>query len=154
MSSLAASVSAGPGAWMPPAVSEAALLKAFADVFGVHDVVSDARAPILGQALRQLDQLGVPRGMLVLTGSNVTLNGTAFGGIGEDVLAGVLMRAALGNLLLGMRDPSDWTVVVADVSTGELVRRRSFSSVRLAVIESLLLIAIVALGRAVWIYKG
>lgn len=120
------------------AVSDTALVRAFIDVFGVRDVISDPRAPIIDAALRQLDQLGVPRDLRSL------------GNMTDAMVGNVLMRAALGNLLLGLRDPDDWSVVVADVGSGKLVRRRSFSSVRFAVIESLLLISILALGRAVW----
>ena len=137
------------------AISPEALLSAFSDVFGVHDVLDPglaASGPLAAQALRQLDQLGVPRRLVRDGNASVPLSLLLWPD--EDALAGLLMRAALGNLVLGLRDPSDWSVVVADVSTGQLVRRRSFSAIRLAVIESLLLIAIVALGRAVWVYKS
>lgn len=154
---------AGPGdsgACVPLSISSEALLSAFSDVFGVHDVLDagfvGGASPLVAQALRQLDQLGVPRTILASPGPGAwDRNGTrALADWSEEALAGLLMRAALGNLVLGLRDPSDWSVLVADVGTGQLVRRRSFSAVRLAVIESLLLIAIVALGRAVWVYKS
>ena len=121
------------------AVSDTALAAAFSDVFEVRDVITDARAPVMEAAFRQLDQLGVPRDLQTL------------GNLTDDAAGRVLMRAALGNLMLGLRESGDWSVVAADVGSGKLVRRRSFSSVRFAVIESLLLVAILALGRAVWI---
>lgn len=123
------------------AVTNTALATAFSDVFQVRDVITDLQAPVVEAALRQLDQLGVPRSGLL---DNMT----------DAAVGRVLMRAALGNLILGIRDPDDWSVIAADVGSGKLVRRRSFSSVRFAVIESLLLIAILALGRAVWLREG
>ena len=125
------------------ALDETELLRAFSEVFDVKDYVADSRSAVVQRALRQLDHLGVPRDVSTSSSSNSSLT--------EAVLADVLMRAALGNLLLGMKDADDWSVVVADTSTGHLVRRRSFSASRFAVIESLLLIAIVALGRSVWL---
>ena len=115
------------------------LIEAFSDVFEMKDLMTNPTEPVYQEAWRQLDHIGVPRDLQSLC--NLT----------DPVLVQVLMRAALGNLIQGLRDPSDWSIIVADVGTGKLVRRRSFSSTRLAVIESLLLIAIVALGRTVWI---
>jgi hypothetical protein len=67
------------------------------------------------------------------------------------VAALVLMKAALGEYVLGLRDPNDWVVVVADAESGQLVRQRSFSATRFAVIESLLLISVTALVRMLWL---
>ena len=118
--------------------------------------------------LRQLDQMGIPRGVVLDPAAIDSASAAAhrnasyayaelmrrgLGSQGDRVLAGLLMRAALGNIVLGLRDPSDWSLVMLDPTTGDLVRRRSFSSTRLAVIETLLLICIVALGRMVWVYK-
>ena len=121
------------------AMDETELLRSFSEVFAVKDLLADSRSTVVQRAMRQLDHLGVPRDI------------SSCGNLTNSVLADVLMRAALGNLLLGMKDADDWSVVVADTSTGHLVRRRSFSASRFAVIESLLLIAIVALGRSVWL---
>lgn len=156
----------GPGvaAQSDAVLSEQALMLAFSEVFGVRDVVLDAGSPLMECALRQLDQLGVPRGIVAMSaggGADMANASSAYGelmrrGLGsqaEAVLAGMLMRAALGNIVLGLKDPSDWSLVMLDPATGDLVRRRSFSSTRLAVIETLLLICIVALGRMVWVYK-
>jgi len=156
----------GPGvaAQSGAVLSEQALMLAFSEVFGVRDVVLDAGSPLMECALRQLDQLGVPRGIVAMSaggGADMANASSAYGelmrrGLGsqaEAVLAGMLMRAALGNIVLGLKDPSDWSLVMLDPATGDLVRRRSFSSTRLAVIETLLLICIVALGRMVWVYK-
>ncbi len=145
-------------------LSEQALMLAFSEVFGVRDVVLDAGSPLMECALRQLDQLGVPRGVVATAdGGNGAdrPNASAYAELmrrglrsqSEAALAGMLMRAALGNIVLGLKDPSDWSLVMLDPTTGDLVRRRSFSSTRLAVIETLLLICIVALGRMVWVYK-
>jgi hypothetical protein len=120
-------------------ISDDALIAAFSDAFEVRDRLSDARVEVVQAAVRQLDHLGVRRDTATLAN------------LSEPVLARILMRAAIGNLALGMRDPADWSFLAADVASGKLVRRRSFSAVRVAVIESLLLISIVALGRAVWL---
>ena len=122
------------------ALEEDQLLRSFSEVFEVKDYIADSRSAVVQRALRQLDHLGVPRDVP-----------GGCGNLTDSVFADVLMRAALGNLLLGMRDADDWSVIVADTGTGHLVRKRSFSASRFAVIESLLLIAIVALGRSVWL---
>ena len=115
------------------------LLRSFSEVFAVKDILVDTRSRVVQRALVQLDHLGVSRDI------------TSCGNMTDETLADVLMRAALGNIILGMKDPDDWSVIVADTSSGRLVRQRSFSASRFAVIESLLLIAIVALGRSVWL---
>ena len=123
-------------------VPERVLLRAFEEVFQTRDILlANSRAVVVEEAFRQLDQLGVPR------------NYTSAGWERDDALmARVLMRAAMGNLMLGLaREPEDWSLVVADVSAGKLVRRRSFSAVRFAVVQSLLLVAILALGRSIWL---
>ena len=155
-------------AGVAPVVSQQALMLAFSEVFGVRDVVLDAGSPLMECALRQLDQMGIPRGVVLDPAAIDSASAAAhrnasyayaelmrrgLGSQGDRVLAGLLMRAALGNIVLGLRDPSDWSLVMLDPTTGDLVRRRSFSSTRLAVIETLLLICIVALGRMVWVYK-
>lgn len=149
-------------------VSQQALMIAFSEVFGVRDMVLDAGSPLMECALRQLDQMGIPREVVIgIGGGSGSANASGasnsaahaelirrgLGSQGDRVLAGLLMRAALGNIVLGLRDPSDWSLLMLDPTTGDLVRRRSFSSTRLAVIETLLLICIVALGRMVWVYK-
>jgi hypothetical protein len=70
--------------------------------------------------------------------------------LSDDAVAQLLMKAALAEYIMGLQDANDWSIVVADAGTGQLTRQRSFSAVRFAVIESLLLIAVAALGRAVW----
>ena len=125
------------------------LIAAFSDVFAAQDLIIDARSPVIMTALRQLDQLGVrfPIGVDPSCAVPITLQS----GMAPSSVAGVLMRAALGNLLLGLRDPSDWSIVVADPMSGRLTRSRSFSSVRFAVLEGLLVLTILALGRALWL---
>jgi hypothetical protein len=61
------------------------------------------------------------------------------------------MKAAYAEYVIGLKDPNDWNIVVADAETGQLARKRSFSSTRFAIIESLLLISIIAIGRLLWI---
>ena len=119
------------------ALTNATLLEAFSDVFAVKDAIADFDSPVMAKAWMQLAKMGV--------GRDIRCN------IDDQVLADVLMKAALGNLHLGLRDSTDWSVILADVGTGQLVRTRSFSAVRFAIIECLLLVAIVALGRAIWL---
>ena len=105
-------------------------------MFGVRDLIVDPDSPVMRKVEEQLTELGLTK-MSLCDQSDVAV-------------AGVLMRAALGNLQLGMRDSADWSVIAADPATGRLIRVRSFSAVRFAVIESLLLVSILALARALW----
>lgn len=116
------------------ALTNTSLIKAYSEVFGVRDIIENPDT--MGHALAQLSKLGV--GDL----SDVCK-------LDEATVATLVMHAALGSLTLNLKDPSDWSVVVADLNTGMLVRKRSFTSTRYAIMESLLLVAVVALGRAV-----
>jgi len=116
-------------------------VSAFSSVFQLKDSLSDADTPVLRNALMQLDKMGIDSSM-----SSVC-------SLSEDAVALLLMKAALAEFLLGLQDPNDWSIVVADAGTGQLTRQRSFSAVRFAVIESLLLIAVAALGRSLWMGK-
>ena len=121
------------------AISNSSLVAAFSSVFKVKDVISDAGTPVLRNALMELDKMGIDPSL-----SSVC-------SLSEDVVAKLLMKAALAEYVMGLQDPGDWAIVVADAGTGQLTRQRSFSAVRFAVIESLLLIAVAGLGRAVWL---
>lgn len=120
------------------ALSNSSLVAAFSSVFQLKDSISDADTPVLRHALMQLDKMGI----------DSSTSSVCF--LSEDAVAQLLMKAALAEYLLGLQDPNDWSIIVADAGTGQLTRQRSFSSVRFAVIESLLLIAVAALGRSVW----
>jgi hypothetical protein len=121
------------------AVSNSSLVAAFASVFGLQDDMSATNNPVLLKALMHLDKMGI----------NSSL--TSVCSLPDDVVANLLMKAALAEYVTGLKDPNDWQVVVADASTGQLTRQRSFSATRFAVMESLLLVAVAALGRVVWI---
>ena len=116
------------------ALTNTSLIKAYSEVFGVKDIIENPDT--MGHALAQLRKLGVE-----------DLNDVCK--LDEDTLATLVMHAALGSLTLNLKDPSDWSITVADLNTGTLVRKRSFTSTRYAIMESLLLVAVVALGRAV-----
>lgn len=115
------------------ALDNTTLIKAYGEVFGVRDIIQNPST--MNHALNQLRKLGIEQ-----VGDICSLD--------DATLAKLIMHAALGNLILGMKDPYD--IVVADLNTGRLVRKRSFTSTRYAVLESLLLIAVMALGMAVW----
>ena len=123
------------------ALSNSSVISAFSSVFQLKDSLTDADTPVLRHALMQLDKMGIDISM-----SSVCL-------LSEDAVAELLMKAALAEFLLGLQDPNDWSIIIADAGTGQLTRQRSFSAVRFAVIESLLLIAVAALGRSVWMGK-
>ena len=116
------------------ALTNTSLIKAYSEVFGVKDIIENPDT--MGHALAQLRKLGVEDLSDVCK-------------LDEDTLATLVMHAALGSLTLNLKDPSDWSITVADLNTGTLVRKRSFTSTRYAIMESLLLVAVVALGRAV-----
>jgi len=121
---------------MTLALSNTTLITAFTDVFNVHDFVADTT--ILKTAMRELDKMGV--------------GSSGLSDLSEDKVALILMKASLAEFLIGLQDDKDWSVVMR--GSGHLVRERPFSAVRLAVIECLLLIAVVALGWSVWTNKA
>lgn len=119
-------------------ITNTSLFSAFSTVFNLKDNIMDGETPVLRQALLELEKMGVDskfNNLCVLSSDDVAL---------------LLMKAALAEYILGLRDPNDWSIVVANAESGQLVRQRSFSSTRFAVIESLLLISVVALGRVLW----
>jgi len=113
------------------------LRTAFATVFNLRDTILDDETPVLRQAMLELEKMGV--------------NASNLCSLTEDQTTLLLMKAALAEYVLGLKDPNDWSVVVANAESGQLVRQRSFSSTRFAVVESLLLISVVALGRVLWL---
>ena len=120
------------------ALSNSSVVAAFSSVFQLKDSISDADTPVLRHALMQLDKMGIDSSLSTVCS------------LSDDAVAQLLMKAALAEYIMGLQDANDWSIVVADAGTGQLTRQRSFSAVRFAVIESLLLIAVAALGRAVW----
>jgi len=123
------------------AISNASIYTAFSSVFNLRDEIRDSETPVLRQALLELEKMGV----------NASLSNVC--SLSEDTTSLLLMKAALAEYVLGLRDPNDWAVVVADAETRQLVRQRSFSATRFAVIESLLITSVVALGRVLWLQK-
>lgn len=120
-------------------VSDEALFGAFSSVFQLRDAIQDRNTTVLRAAFLELEKMGIDSNM------------TNLADLPDGVAALVLMKAALGEYVLGLRDPDDWVVVVADAESGQLVRQRSFSATRFAVIESLLLVAVTALVRILWL---
>lgn len=120
-------------------LTDESLFGAFSSVFQLRDGIQDRNAAVLRSALLELEKMGID--------SNIT----NLSELPDRTTALVLMKAALGEYILGLRDPNDWTVVVADAESGQLVRQRSFSATRFAIIESLLLIAVTALVRVLWL---
>lgn len=120
-------------------LNDTAVFGAFASVFALRDKISDRETPVLRQAFLELEKMGVHKNLDNLCS------------LSQETVALVLMKAALAEYIMGLRDPNDWSVVVANAETGQLTRQRSFSATRFAVIETLLLIAIVALGRVMWL---
>lgn len=121
------------------ALSNSSIYTAFSTVFNLRDQILDPTTPVLRQAMLELEKMGVDSSLQNLCD------------LSDQTIANVLMKAALAEYVLGLRDPNDWSIVVANAETGQLTRQRSFSAVRFAVIESLLLIAVMALGRALWL---
>ena len=115
------------------------LFRAFSSVFQLKDTIEDGNTKVLRQAYLQLEKMGLSENL----GNICSLD--------SDTLSLILMKAALGEFILGLRDPNDWNIVIANAETGRLERQRSFSATRFAVIESLLIICIVALGRVIWL---
>jgi hypothetical protein len=121
------------------AVSNVSLAEAFVSVFKMKDSLSDLNSPVIRHAMVQLDKMGIDSSLASLCE------------LPDAIVAQLLMKAALAEFLIGLQDANDWSIVFADAGTGQLTRQRSFSAVRFAVIESLLLVAVAALGRVVWL---
>jgi len=119
--------------------SNVTLIAAFINVFGVHDIV--AETTVMSVAMRELDKMGVSSAWAT----------DRLCGLPEEQSALILIKACLAEFLIGLQDDNDWSVVMLD--SGHLSRVRSFSAVRFAVLECLLIVAVVALGWSVWIHK-
>lgn len=120
------------------ALNDTYIFDAFTTVFQFKDQLTDLNTPILRSAYLEFEKMGI----------DASLNNLC--DLSQDKVALILMKAALAEYVLGMKDPNDWNIVVANAETGQLTRKRSFSATRFAVIESLLLVSIIALGRLLW----
>lgn len=121
------------------AANNTELLLAFQTVFNFKDSLTTFSTPVLESAFHELEKMGIARNFSNLC----TLN--------DFTLSHILMKAAYAEYIIGLQDPNDWSIIVADGETGQLLRKKSFSSTRFAIIESLLLITIIALGRQLWL---
>jgi hypothetical protein len=120
-------------------VNNTNLLSAFQTVFNFKDSLSTFSTPVLESAYHELEKMGLSRNFSNLCSLN------------DFTVSHVLMKAAYAEYIIGLQDPNDWSIIVADGETGQLIRKKSFSSTRFAIIESLLLITIIALGRQLWL---
>jgi len=115
------------------------LYNAFSNVFNVQDQIEMNNDIVLSKAILELSKMGVTESLNNLC----TLDA-------ENVYD-ILMKAALGEYILSLKDPNDWVITLDNVETGQLIRKRSFSATQFAILETLLIISIVALGRVLWI---
>jgi hypothetical protein len=115
------------------------LYNAFALVFDVKDTIETNNDAVLEQALIELSKMGVHANL-----SNICE-------LEDDIRNNILMKAALGEYIFGLKDPNDWSVVVVDTETGRFTRKRSFSATRFAILESLLIISVLAMARVLWL---
>lgn len=115
------------------------LYNAFALVFDVKDTIEKNNDAVLEQALIELSKMGVNANL-----SNICE-------LEDDIRNNILMKAALGEYIFGLKDPNDWSVVVVDTETGRFTRKRSFSATRFAILESLLIISVLAMARVLWL---
>jgi hypothetical protein len=119
-------------------INNESLAQAFKKTFNFKDEIKTLDTPIIQAALIELNKMGI------------TNNFSNLCEFTDHELATILMKAAYAEYIIGLNDPSDWSIVVADAESGQLMKKRSFSSTRFAVIESLLLISIVALAHLLW----
>lgn len=116
-----------------------ALYKAFTTVFQINDEIQMNNDVVLKMAMLELQKLGMDDSL-----QNIC-------SLKDEVKFNILMKAALGEYLFSLKDPNDWSVIVMDVENGQFTRRRSFSNTRFAVLETLLIISVLALGRLLWL---
>jgi hypothetical protein len=121
------------------ATDKAELYTAFATVFNVKDNIELNNDIILQKAMLELAKMGVSENITELCTMET------------KYLYNILMKAALGEYIFSLQDPNDWILTIDNVQTGQLIRKRSFSATRFAILETLLIITIVALGRVLWI---
>lgn len=116
-----------------------ALYKAFTNVFQINDEIQMNNDVVLKMAILELQKLGM----------DDTLQNMC--SLKDEVKFEILMKAALGEYLFSLKDPNDWSIIVIDVENGQFTRKRSFSNTRFAVLETLLIISVLALGRLLWL---
>lgn len=115
------------------------LYSAFTEVFQVSDQIQMNNDVVLRMALLELEKLGLNANL-----SNIC-------NLNDLTKYRILMKASLGEYLFSLKDPNDWSIVVMDVENGQISRKRSFSSTRFAVLETLLIVSVLALGRLLWL---
>lgn len=116
-------------------VSDESLFQAFSTVFKFNDAITSSRAGVMSEVFLQLEKLGVNKSFPLCN-------------LSDDQVSLILMKAALAEYIVGLQEPGEWNIVVADASTGKLKRERSFDAIRFNVLEGLLVISIAALGKA------
>ena len=97
-------------------ITDKDLALAFSEVYQLKDNIQDGSTPVLGQALLELEKMGINRNM-----SNLCE-------LDSGVVSRIFMKASLGEYISRLQDLNDWNIVVANAETGQLVRQRSFSS--------------------------
>jgi len=126
-------------AYVINATDKNVLYQAFSNVFGVKDQIESDNDVVLQRAMLELSKMGV------------TENLTNLCSLESYNLYNILMKAAMGEYIFSLKDSNDWVITLDNVETGQLVRKRSFSATRFAILETLLVVSIVALGRVLWI---
>jgi len=121
------------------ATNKPVLYSAFSKVFNVKDQIELNNDIILQRAMLELSKMGVSENLNNLCD------------LDAEYLYNILMKAALGEYIFSLKDPNDWILTVDNVNNGQLIRKRSFSATRFAILETLLIISVVALGRVLWI---
>ena len=116
------------------AVSNESLISAFIDVFELQDTILTIEVEPLQVALQQLRKNGIPL-------DNVC-------NMSEPLQARILMQNAKAITEFELMDKQDWRITMGK---HHFKRQRSYSLVRFAVVECLLLVTVVALAFMIWV---
>lgn len=116
------------------AISNESLIAAFIDVFELQDTILTIEVEPLQVALQQLRKNGV----LIDNVCNMS----------ESQQARILMQNAKAITEFELMDKQDWHITMGK---HHFRRQRSYSLVRFAVVECLLLVTVVALAFMIWV---
>ena len=115
------------------AFSNTSLINAFIQVFDVQDEILSVNVDIMQLAMMQLQK------------SNILVDSLCE--LPEDTQALILMQNARANAVFQLQDQQDWHLMINE---NGFYRERSYQSIRFAVIETLLLITVMALAYSIW----
>lgn len=115
------------------------LYNSFVRTFPIRDssIIMTDNSALVQSAVREIHKLGVP--------DNITL----FRSQSDEFLIDIMMLAALGNMANATKeDIHAIAIIVADPATGRLERLDSITHNRILILEVMIFVLVIALGRS------